>query len=227
MADKSFADYVKDVMAALPTVSSNPMLSMTSEDARYREDPFYKSREIQARDKLALDEKEKEEELKRLEEENARLEAMSNASGYGSQNAPLSREQLAFLGAESPTDRAARLERDLFGLKPIGAFMGGGMFGLSEYMGSQVPTYSELVSRAEAYNKAPSWLQSLLPESYQKANERATEYSNIMNGVNPYTDITPTFTTDFSSNNNNTSNTNTGLTPTQRDYTAAIGNFSV
>ena len=56
MADKSFADYVKDVMAALPTVSGNPMLSMTSEDARYRADPFYKSREIQARDKLALEE---------------------------------------------------------------------------------------------------------------------------------------------------------------------------
>lgn len=223
MADKSFADYVKDVMAALPTVSSNPMLSMTSEDARYRADPFYKSREIQARDKLELDEKEKEE-LKRIEEENARL---NNASGYGSQNAPLSREQLAFLEAESPTDRAARLERDLFGLKPIGALMGGGMFGLSEYMGSQAPTYSELVSRAEAYNKAPSWLQSLLPESYQKAGERATEYSSIMNGVNPYTDITPTFTSDFSSNNNNTSDTNTGLTPAQMDYTDAIGTFSV
>ena len=43
---KSFADYVKDLMSVLPTVNSNPMLSVTSmtdDNARYREDPFYKS----------------------------------------------------------------------------------------------------------------------------------------------------------------------------------------
>jgi hypothetical protein len=48
MADKSFADYVKDLMGVLPTVNGNPMLSVTSmtdENARYREDPFYMSRD--------------------------------------------------------------------------------------------------------------------------------------------------------------------------------------
>jgi len=48
MANKSFADYVKDLMAMLPKVNGNPMLSVTSmtdENARYREDPFYKSRD--------------------------------------------------------------------------------------------------------------------------------------------------------------------------------------
>ena len=48
MADKSFADYVKDLMGVLPTVNGNPMLSatsMTDENARSREDPFYISRE--------------------------------------------------------------------------------------------------------------------------------------------------------------------------------------
>ena len=48
MADKKFADYVKDLMEVLPTVNNNPMLSVTSmtdENARYREDPFYVSRE--------------------------------------------------------------------------------------------------------------------------------------------------------------------------------------
>ena len=62
MADKNFADYVKDLMAVLPTVNNNPMLSVTSmtdENARYREDPFYKSRDIQARDQLVLDEEER------------------------------------------------------------------------------------------------------------------------------------------------------------------------
>lgn len=62
----SFADYVRDVMEAVPKVNGNPMLSVTSmtdDNARYREDPFYRSREIQARDQLVLD----EEERRRLE----------------------------------------------------------------------------------------------------------------------------------------------------------------
>ena len=53
----SFADYVKDLMGVLPKVNGNPMLSVTSmteDNARYMEDPFYKSRDIQARDQLAL-----------------------------------------------------------------------------------------------------------------------------------------------------------------------------
>ena len=59
MADKSFADYVKDLMGVLPTVNGNPMLSVTSmtdENARYREDPFYISRDIQERNRLAAEE---------------------------------------------------------------------------------------------------------------------------------------------------------------------------
>lgn len=57
----SFADYVKDVMAVLPAVNGNPMLSVTSQADynKYREDPFYKSRAIQERDRLALEEAEK------------------------------------------------------------------------------------------------------------------------------------------------------------------------
>jgi len=62
MADKSFADYVKDLMGVLPTVNGNPMLSVTSmtdENARYREDPFYKSRDAQERKRLAEEEAKK------------------------------------------------------------------------------------------------------------------------------------------------------------------------
>jgi hypothetical protein len=58
----SFADYVKDLMGVLPQVNGNPMLSatsMTDDNARYREDPFYISRGIQARDQLVLDEEER------------------------------------------------------------------------------------------------------------------------------------------------------------------------
>ena len=71
MADKSFADYVKDLMGVLPTVNGNPMLSVTSmtdENARYREDPFYISRE---RKRLA-------------EEEAARQAAQSESGLFGS-----------------------------------------------------------------------------------------------------------------------------------------------
>ena len=67
MADKSFADYVKDLMGVLPTVNGNPMLSVTSmtdENARYREDPFYVSRD-----------------RKRLAEEEAAKKAAQSGSG--------------------------------------------------------------------------------------------------------------------------------------------------
>ena len=73
MADKSFADYVKDLMGVLPTVNGNPMLSVTSmtdENARYREDPFYKSRDAQER--------------KRLAEEEAKKAAQSGSGLFGS-----------------------------------------------------------------------------------------------------------------------------------------------
>lgn len=76
----SFADYVKDVMSVLPKVNGNPMLSVTSmtdDNARYREDPFYKSRDIQARDQLVLDELLRQ---KRLEEE-ARARQLLPSSG--------------------------------------------------------------------------------------------------------------------------------------------------
>jgi len=74
MADKKFADYVKDLMGVLPTVNGNPMLSVTSmtdENARYREDPFYISRDIQERKRLA-------------EEEAARQAAQSESGLFGS-----------------------------------------------------------------------------------------------------------------------------------------------
>tara|TARA_B110000503_G_scaffold75745_1_gene116943 strand:+ start:6051 stop:6719 length:669 start_codon:yes stop_codon:yes gene_type:complete len=54
----SFANYVKDLMGVLPTVNQSSMLSgsMTGDNAQYREDPFYKSRAIQARNQATLDE---------------------------------------------------------------------------------------------------------------------------------------------------------------------------
>ena len=79
----SFADYVKDLMGVLPQVNGNPMLSVTSmtdDNARYRENPFYRSREIQARDQVTLDELLRQ---KRLEEEaKARQQLPTGGDAY-------------------------------------------------------------------------------------------------------------------------------------------------
>ena len=92
----SFADYVKDLMGVLPKVNGNPMLSVTSmtdDNARYREDPFYKSRDIQVRDQLALD----EEERKRREAAQAGLGMMTGGSDSPQvRNAIQEREQTIY-----------------------------------------------------------------------------------------------------------------------------------
>lgn len=79
----SFANYVRDVMEAVPKVNGNPMLSVTSmtdDNARYREDPFYRSRDIQARDQATLDELLRQ---KRLEEEaRARQQLPTGGDAY-------------------------------------------------------------------------------------------------------------------------------------------------
>jgi len=53
MAEKSFADYVKDVMSVLPSVDRSNMLAPTTmsaeEVAAYRANPFYKQEEIRQR----------------------------------------------------------------------------------------------------------------------------------------------------------------------------------
>jgi hypothetical protein len=104
----SFADYVKDLMGVLPQVNGNPMLSVTSmtdDNARYREDPFYRSREIQARDQLVLD-----------EEERRRREAALSGSGMmtgggegGEGNLALTPEQEAYFDLQTQAEKDARM----------------------------------------------------------------------------------------------------------------------
>ena len=194
MADKSFADYVKDLMDVIPKVNGNPMMSVTSmtdENARYREDPFYISNQKKA-DQLALDEAEKR-----------RLAVGGGGGGmFGRSNTPydsgagkgeLTKEQLDWLGRETDAERGQRIKNDLFGLGPIGAYLGSGMLGLNNYLDSQVPTLNDLLYQQAMYNKTPDFLKGMLPDSYQQAGERAKEYESIMGGISPYEDITPTF----------------------------------
>ena len=119
----SFADYVKDLMEAVPKVNGNPMLSntsMTDDNARYREDPFYKSRDIQARDQLVLD-----------EEERRRLEAALSGAGSGmmtgeNDNGGLTPDQIAFFDSETPEARDSRMGKinSLFSLVAQGLVPG-------------------------------------------------------------------------------------------------------
>ena len=121
----SFADYVKDLMGVLPTVNGNPMLSATpttGDNARYMGDPFYKSRDIQARDQLVLD----EEERKRREAAQAGSGMMAGGGG-GDRPTELTKEQNQFFDwmEKTPEGRAFKDERgkamsDLLGLAAPG-----------------------------------------------------------------------------------------------------------
>ena len=141
----SFADYVKDLMAVLPKVNGNPMLSVTSmtdDNARYREDPFYKSRDIQARDQLVLD----EEERKRREAAQAGSGMMAGGGGgdgFQGRNAiqerenqlraaNLPEEEVQAIMAAEQEERGSRLN-SLLTLAAQGIMPGATMFGINKY----------------------------------------------------------------------------------------------
>lgn len=187
-----FADHVRTLLEKV-----NPKGNMLTDAAAYYADPFRKKNAI---DQAILD----EELAKKKAEEEAAKAAVTGGGGRGMFNTggsdgnndgtpALTQEQIDFLGRETPEERYARITGDWFGLKPMGAVMGGGLFGLSNSLDSQVPTLNSLMYNAAIYNKTPDFLKGMLPESYQKANERISEYNRIMNGVTPYEDITPIF----------------------------------
>ena len=141
----SFADYVKDLMGVLPTVNGNPMLSATpttGDNARYMEDPFYKSRDIQARDQLVLD----EEERKRREAAQAGSGMMAGGGGgdgFQGRNAiqeredqlraaNLPEEEVQAIMAAEQEERGSRLN-SLLTLATQGIMPGATMFGLNKY----------------------------------------------------------------------------------------------
>lgn len=80
---KSFADYVKDLMSVLPTVNNNPMLSVTSQTDvdKYRENPFYMQDAIRKR--IA----EEEEAKKAVQSKSGLFGAMPSRSSDGGDGA--------------------------------------------------------------------------------------------------------------------------------------------
>jgi len=104
----AFADYVRDLMEAVPKVNGNPMLSVTSmtdDNARYRENPFYKSREAQARDQLVLD----EEERRRREAALSGSGMMTGGGESGGGNFALTPEQEAYFDLQTQAEKDARM----------------------------------------------------------------------------------------------------------------------
>jgi hypothetical protein len=182
-AATDFSTYVQNLL-----LNTNPQGGMMSDAEAYRADPFRRQNAINASLEEALKKKQ--------------VAAGGGGGMFGRNNTPydsgsgkgeLTQEQIDFLERETPEERYARITGDWFGLKPIGAVMGGGLFGLNSYLDSQVPTLNSLMYNAAIYNKTPDFLKGMLPDSYQKANERISEYNSIMNGVTPYEDITPIF----------------------------------
>jgi hypothetical protein len=183
-AATDFSTYVQNLL-----LNTNPQGGMMSDAEAYRADPLRKQNAINASLEEALKKKQ--------------VAAGGGGGGmFGRNNTPydsgsgkgeLTQEQLDWLERETLDERGNRLKNDLLGFKPIGAYLGGGMLGLGGYLDSQVPTLNDLMYQQAIYNKTPDFLKGILPDSYQKANERISEYNSIMNGVTPYEDITPIF----------------------------------
>lgn len=132
--------------------------SRVDEATRYYNDPFGFTKERFS----GLFSKPKEEEQKTppLSE----ILRQTQGDGGSSQDQPMNPHVTAFLDAETPEARGERLQRDWFGLAPIGAFMLGGTGGLLEWNSRQPMTAASLAGRASVLDATPSWLRELMPE---------------------------------------------------------------
>ena len=185
-AATDFSTYVQNLL-----LNPNPQGGMMSDAEAYRADPFRRQNAINASLDEALKKKQAEEAAKAAAARGGM--GMMGSGGDSGTPTELTQDQIDFLARETPEERYARITGDWFGLKPMGAVMGGGLFGLNSYLDSQVPTLNSLMYNAAIYNKTPDFLKGMLPESYQKANERISEYNSIMDGVTPYEEVTPIF----------------------------------
>lgn len=139
---------------------------------------------------------------------------VSTPSGGGSdsKNVELTPEQIAFLEKETPDERYARITGDWFGLKPIGAYLVGGIPGL---MAQQGYTPEAMMDRgiglfrqatgdtsgytSPTYTPKPAGVAAPVVSGQTNYNTYSPDaYTNtIMNTGTPYVEITPTF--DYSS----------------------------
>ena len=148
----AFADFVKDLLSELPKVNGNPMLSVTSmtdDNSRYRENPFYKSRDIQARDQLVLDEEErKRKEAEMLKSKLTGVNGDTTATNTGS--------WMDVQPGETSAQRDSRIA-DWAQANPMQASLLGmtqGLFGKSALGQLQDPSFIQEMSLQNMMNRA-------------------------------------------------------------------------
>ena len=162
MADKTFAEYVQDVMASLPTVDRSMLTGSTNSDAeKYKEDPLWRSRAIKA---AAKEEEAKKNAL------DAALPTVAEQRGSNSNTTELNPYVRDFLDRETPEARDARLAAFQQSIPSIlGGLLGIPISGgpsFSQFTGmtdaSGRPTYAGAAQAGQQYNNTPGWLQSLM-----------------------------------------------------------------
>jgi hypothetical protein len=178
MAEKSFADYVKDVMASLPKVS-NPMLSASTDETAYRANPFYMQEQIRKR--IAAEEAAKAEAAKTPTV--PITQGMMGRSGSSEQG--LNPYVAAFLDAETPGERAQRISDNWGGLLPIGGFL----FGDRSLTGKETPAL--IAQRALQYENIPGWLKDLAPETFGVKSPYAAAARTVAFDAYPTVNIDP------------------------------------
>ena len=174
----SFADYVKDLMAILPQVDGNPMLSATSmtDNASYRENPFYRQDEINARDKLVLDE---EERIRLASAQAQGAQGMMGGGGGGdSPQTKLTPAQIAYFDAETDMERDTRMNNLFSGIAaPLAGLLGGPLgYGIGSLVPNSAPVYSGQVdysTRSPALIQQQVQLQQTLMADEQRKRESA------------------------------------------------------
>ena len=183
MADKSFADYVKDLMGVLPTVNGNPMLSapsMADDNARYREDPFYKSKDIQERKRLA-----EEEAAKKAAQSGSGM--MASGGGDSGGGVGLTKEQNQFFDwmEQTPEGQAFKDQRggaisNLLGMVAPGA----GLFNVAQGFMGQQPDFSSLYNTPQSFYDWQAQQQQSDPAYI--ADSIARVKAEALNTPNPY-----------------------------------------
>ena len=183
MADKSFADYVKDLMDAIPKVNGNPMMSVTSmtdENARYREDPFYISRDIQERKRLAAEEAAKQ-------AAQSKSGMMASSGGDSGGRAELTKEQNQFFDwmEQTPEGQAFKDQRGGAISNLIGMVMpGAGLFNVAKGFTGQKPDFSSLYNTPQSFYDWQAQQQQSDPAYI--ADSIARVRAEALNTPNPY-----------------------------------------
>ena len=149
ITQKSFADYVKDLMSVLPTVNDNPMLSITSQtDAdKYRENPFYMQEAIRKR--IA-----EEEAAKAAQSQSGMLGAVPSSGGSGEGTPALSKEQNQFFDwmESTPEGKAFKDERGTAMGHVLGMLApGAGLMNIGKTLTGQPPSLTSLVSTPQSF----------------------------------------------------------------------------